>query len=271
MPKWTLDTVKIMADYTGEWLAAGYENEMGSASFLPAPPKRFIRLYHFTSAKHALSNLEDSRLKIARFSDTNDPFELMGLMLREESVRHAVKEFKKARNADTGILCFSTNWTNPLLWSHYGEKHAGVCLGFDVKESLSQPVSYEENRLLTGLSLKRRSFVLDQNIKERLLLIKSHHWKYECERRVFVALSKAMNVGSHYFRPFDKNMRLAEVILGPRCGLKLEEVRKVALATDPCAITFRSRLEFGRFRVIRNGWDLPSIAKAVLDRPKDCK
>jgi len=125
--------------------------------------------------------------------------------------------------------------------------------------------------LLTGLSVKRGSFVLDQNLKERLLLIKSHLWKYESERRVFVTLSKAIKVGGHYFRSFDKDIRLAEVILGPRCSLKVEEVRKVAVASDPCAITFRSRLEFGRFRVIRNGWDLPSIAKAVLDRPKHCK
>jgi len=101
-----------MADYARDWLAAGYENGMGSASFLPAPRKGFVRLYYFTSAKYAFSNLEDSRLKVARFSDTNDPFELMGLVLREESVRQVVKEFKKARNADTGILCFSTNWTN---------------------------------------------------------------------------------------------------------------------------------------------------------------
>ena len=30
------------------------------------------------------------------------------------------------------ILCFSRNWDNLLLWSHYGDRHMGVCLGFDI-------------------------------------------------------------------------------------------------------------------------------------------
>ena len=190
-------------------------------------------------------------------------------MLREQSVRTAVKEFKKSCNDETGLLCFSGNWTNPLLWSHYGDKHAGVCLGFDVKKGLSHPVSYEEARLLAGLTKKGASFVLDDDLKQRLLITKSHHWKYERERRVFVELRKALKIGDLYFRPFDKGLRLAEVILGPRCNLKTDDVKK-AVSVHPCAIIFRSRLEFGAFRVIRDGRDLPNIGHALSNRPNGC-
>lgn len=258
-----------MPHYFSQWIADGYDNDMGSASFLPPPPKGFVRLYYFTSAKHAISNIENARLKLARFSDANDPFELMGLMLREQSVRTAVKEFKKSCNDETGLLCFSGNWTNPLLWSHYGDKHAGVCLGFDVEKGLSHPVSYEDARLLARLAKKGGSFVLDDNLKQQLLITKSNHWKYEQERRVFVELRKALKIGDLYFRSFDKRLRLAEVILGPRCNLKTDDVKKAA-SGHPCAIIYRSRLEFGGFRVIRNGRDLPNIAQALSNRPNGC-
>lgn len=256
--------------YIKQWEAAGHPDGMGSASFLPPPPKGFIRAYYFTLTEYGVRNLEHSRLKLARFSDTNDPFELMGLMLREQTVRRTVKEFKKARNDDTGILCFSANWTNPLLWSHYAEKHRGICLGFDLKREIIHHVSYEEKRLMARLDEPSAIFAIDADLKQRLLLTKSHHWQYEDERRVFISLSKATKEGNLYFRRFDNDLRLVEVILGPRCGLKPAEVWKVAQATNPCAIVFRSRLEFGGFRIIRDGRDLPSIAKALAERPREC-
>jgi len=170
-----------------------------------------------------------------------------------------VKDFKKARNNDTGLLCFSTNWTNPLLWSHYAAKHTGVCLGFDLKKGITRPVRYEEKRLMARVEKKTDRFVMDEDLKEQLFLTKSHHWQYEDERRIVIDLSKETREGKFYFHRFDKDMVLSEVILGPRCSLKLDKVRNVTRTTNPCAIVFRSRLEFGEFRVIRNGRDLPSF------------
>lgn len=90
-----------------------------------------------------------------------------------------MKDFKKARNNDTGLLCFSTNWTNPLLWSHYGEKHTGVCLGFNLKKGIAHPVRYEENRLMARLRENNGGFVIGADLKEQLLLTKSYHWMSE--------------------------------------------------------------------------------------------
>lgn len=260
-----------MNNYAKEWRLAGYPEGMGSESFLPAPPRGFIRVYHFTSPNHVTRSIEHSRLKVARFSDTNDPFELMGLMLREKGIRQAVRDFKKRCNNDVGLLCFSTNWDNPLLWSHYAAGHTGVCFGFDLKEGMARRVLYEEKRLMAIVDNKNRGrFVIDDDLKQRLLLTKSHHWIYEDELRVLINLPTATKEGDLYFRTFDKDLRLAEVILGPRCSLKVETLRNVAKSTNPCAIVFRSRLEFGEFRVIRNGRDLPSIAEALEDRPSRC-
>lgn len=60
-----------------EWIAAGYKSDMGSAiASCPPPDSSTIRLYNLTSVKHALSNIENRRLKVSRFADLNDPFEL---------------------------------------------------------------------------------------------------------------------------------------------------------------------------------------------------
>jgi hypothetical protein len=259
-----------MFDYTRAWENAGYSKDMGSAAFLPVPSSGFIRAYYFTSAKYGLSSIKDRRLKVARFSDANDPFELLGLGLRDEETRTTVKNFKKNIDRDTGILCFTTNWTNPLMWSHYAEKHAGVCLGFDLKRESVHKVYYQEDRLMAKLKGNQDPFEIDEELERRLRLTKSHHWEYEDERRMFVTLADEIKVEDLYFRPFDEEMRLSEVILGPRCRRQTEKFRDETMRTSPCAIVFRSRIAFGEFKVRLNGWDSDYIIKALTTRPKDC-
>jgi hypothetical protein len=50
---------------------------MGSAWVRRPPQPHLIALYYFTTAEHAINNVALSRLKVARFSEANDPFELM--------------------------------------------------------------------------------------------------------------------------------------------------------------------------------------------------
>ena len=60
-----------------KWVEAGYQSNMGSACVLPPPPSDFIAAYHFAPAEFAVSDIALSRLKVAKFSDLNDPFELI--------------------------------------------------------------------------------------------------------------------------------------------------------------------------------------------------
>ncbi len=143
------------------------------ASYVSArPPDGFRRAYYFTSADYGLSGIALRRLKVARFSDANDPFELLGVRLRDRKVRKAVKDFKKRCNETTGLLCFSQDWTKPILWSYYAEKHRGVCLGFDLKSDLVRDVNYEEDRAMVDFDKESDSFVVDNRLEERLLLTK---------------------------------------------------------------------------------------------------
>jgi hypothetical protein len=114
------------------WEKAGYRTDMGSAAIGLPPPKPFVRLYRLCKHGHGLSNIQNRRLKVTRISEANDPFELMALNFRDGRVRTAVTEYRTALDNAHGLLCFSEDWTSPLLWSNYAESLRGMCLGFDV-------------------------------------------------------------------------------------------------------------------------------------------
>lgn len=103
-----------------------------------------MRVYYLTGAAFALSNLALRRVKVSRFSDLNDPFELLAVDLGDKDHRKAFRTTKDKINADKGLICLSESWSNPLLWGHYAEKHTGIALGFEIPEKLLNPVIYAE-------------------------------------------------------------------------------------------------------------------------------
>ncbi len=230
-----------------EWRNLGYPEKMGSAKFLPPPDRNFVRAYHLTSAEHGISSISLSRLKVARISEVNDPFELLPLNSHEREMRRLLERFKNSQNSKIGMLCFSQNWTNPLLWSHYADMHKGICLGFDLRREQVQEVLYAEERpRMVGTSITT-------DIENLLLRIKFKGWEYEQEIRRFVDLSKAEQENGLYFLPFDGDLRLKEVILGVRNQFSLEVIRKLKEAMTPAAVVFKTRLEYEGFRIVGDG------------------
>lgn len=246
-------------DHEMEWM--GYPKGMGSAKLLPPPDRDFVRVYHLTSPEHGISSISLSRLKVARFSEVNDPFELMPLHAHNPETRKLMVRFKDWQNSKKGLLCFSENWTNPMLWSHYADKHKGICLGFDLRPgSEVQKVIYKEKRPRMKLDTLEDPSSIPKDIQDLLLLTKFKGWEYEHEIRRFVDLSKAKQENGLYFLPFDENLRLKEVILGVRNVLSLEDIRKLTKATNPAAFVLKTRLEYRRgFRIVCDGRFRPEI------------
>ncbi len=106
-----------------------------------------MRAYYLTGAHFALSNLALRRVKIARYVDLNDPFELLAVDLADKEHRKAFRESKEEISESNGLICLSKSWSNPLLWGHYADKHSGVALGFDVLDKLLAPVIYAKKPL----------------------------------------------------------------------------------------------------------------------------
>ncbi|MEX3858214.1 DUF2971 domain-containing protein [Paraburkholderia sp. BR10923] len=106
-----------------------------------------MRLYYLTAEKRAKKSIAERRLKISLFEELKDPFELLPHVLPSRAHRRVAEVLRDHLLKQRGVICFSTDWQNPVIWAHYGAKHYGVCLGFDVPDSLAMRVSYEPNRL----------------------------------------------------------------------------------------------------------------------------
>lgn len=94
-----------------------------------------------------------------------------------------------AQIGKTGVACFCEVRDNILMWSHYADKHSGVSLCFDTRQSpfhAIQRVNYvAECPKITPWELVDRKTSLDAYRK--LLLYKSCDWAYEREWRLFIS------------------------------------------------------------------------------------
>jgi hypothetical protein len=201
-----------------------------------------MRAYHFTSAKHALDNLRHRRLKIATFRDLNDPFELWSVAQPNTELRQATRGWKRDITNAYGVLCFSKNWHNPLLWSHYGDRHRGIALGFDIHPTIIKDVRY----------VRRRPTFSKPDIPTLHLLLYTKHedWRYEQECRIFTRLDDQDPTTRLYFGKFNRKLVLQEVITGALCTTAKEEIAQ-ALRGKNVAIT-KGRLAFNTFNIVKD-------------------
>jgi hypothetical protein len=236
-----------------DWMAAGYGPTMGSAEVVPPPPPGILRVYHFTSAEFAKDDIVHGRLKVARISDLNDPFEFLSLNFRQISTRHIIDHFKNEYDKHTGLLCFNQNWTSPVLWSHYACRHRGLCLGFNIMAELAKKVNYIEKRAMISVGPTTPSHQVLEKLTEFVLRTKYNRWSYEEEFRYFVPLTDTIEDAARklHFYPFGDALTLTEVILGPFCDISLADARQ--LVKDHCpnpVATFPTRLATQWFAVV---------------------
>ncbi len=214
-----------------------------------------VRAYHLMTAEHAMSSIMLRRLKVARFSEVNDPFELFGLNCfgpNGPERRRALGQFKQDQNSKTGLLCFSAKWKSPVLWSHYADGHKGICLGFDLNENDVKSVTYNAEKL--NLDEAQDPTTLPQELQDRLFVTKFEHWRYEEELRRFVSLSETIREGGLHFYPFGDDLRLKEVILGHLCpASRLNPIRDLVRAAKLDAKVSKARLGFKYFEVKGDG------------------
>lgn len=211
-----------------------------------------MRVNYLTGSQYALSNIALRRIKISRFADLNDPFELLAVDLADRQHRAAFRAMKEDLNSDRGLICFSKSWSNPLLWGHYAERHTGICLSFDIPDELLAEVIYAESPMKISIDPKTSLPKLTEREINRLLRTKFSDWRYEDEIRLFVGLDHDTVESGCYFYSFSDNLVLREVVLGPRCEIPIEGVRKLVATFDHPVNVLKSRIAFSSFRVIKN-------------------
>lgn len=165
--------------------------------------------------------------------------------VKKEGNRGVLTPDALRRNASLfGVLCLTPHPDNLLMWSHYGDGHKGVCVGFDTDIDffrISMPVVYQDDYPEIRPGLKSNDQILQATI-----LTKGRCWEYEHEWRVLkntcseqeklerqregerlgycaaeIALMTNHNGPSDY--PFDK-AAVKEVILG--ASMPVEQVEQ---------------------------------------------
>jgi hypothetical protein len=146
-----------------------------------------VRLYYLTGCNWAEKILREQRFKLSTFDDANDPFELLAVSIKNRQARQIYKDFVYQHgNNHLAMPCMSTTWHSPVMWAHYGDKHLGVCLGFDTTDHVeAHEVSYRADRL-PGLldSLGQGQSPTEKEIM-KVLTTKFEDWKDEREWRIF--------------------------------------------------------------------------------------
>jgi len=146
-------------------------------------------------------------------------------------------------------------WSNPVIWAHYGDKHRGLCLGFEVPEMHGDPendeshhVNYIATPLLFPLDFDNLPDLERFETVQKILFTKFDHWAYEQEVRVWAPLQNEEN-GLHYLE-FDDKLKLVEVIIGAKCTLPKSAITRAlgALAGQVKIIT--ARASYDKFEMV---------------------
>jgi hypothetical protein len=185
-----------------------------------------MRAYKFLNAQFGLKSLYERRLKIAKLDDLNDLFDLSPFAFATEGERWAVEQTCIGLAAKFGVVCFSEDWANPVIWAHYSDKHRGVSLGFDIQDERTRPVKYVDKPEPFPRVLGRpRSEQF--NVIHELLYTKHSDWKYEHEIRTWADLiEEKPELGFHYINFNPTTHPLIEVILGAKCELSGAQIRR---------------------------------------------
>ena len=117
------------------------------------------------------------------------------------------------RQYDKGIVSLAERVTCPLMWSHYGDQHRGICISYSVPAEAVDDlhkVKYGGSRLVEA---KKVADLIDgddlarRQVDEAVLLRKATSWGYEREWRL---------IGPRGLQ--NSPLELEEIFFGMRCN-----------------------------------------------------
>jgi hypothetical protein len=183
-----------------------------------------MRLYYYTSKQFGMKSLWEKRLKIGKYEELNDPFELQAYKSIEQTHHQFIDAVIDAVSYDSGVICFSETWKSNLMWAHYADKHRGLCLGFDIPEGPAlTKIKYVKSRIAIPENFKETLHLIAKDLFSTILEVKSSQWAYEKEHRLRIRLQEKRD--GIYYQKFDSILSLSQVIIGARCKLSIEDVK----------------------------------------------
>jgi hypothetical protein len=213
--------------------------------------------YQFLSSRDAITNLERKMIKVSRIKKVNDLFELQPYLRIDKVTRKQLGNIRTKVANTYGMVCFSTNWQEPIMWGHYADRNKGIVLGFEfvshrfpIKE-----VTYPSKRMEIPLDPQT---VTPNEYIDAVGYIKYEGWSYEKEHRFFVKLDECTHIEGDYFLKYDNDLKLRKVIIGPTHPSICKNYKQTAkyiidLVKQTGAELIVSRPELGGYKVVPCG------------------
>lgn len=193
-----------------------------------------MKFYRYqTINKLTLQNLSNQKNWVADPFEFNDPFEFClidkfhyttaGTI--EPLKKQQLERIRKIQNeiSEFGVVCYSSDYLNNLLWAHYADNHRGMCLVFEVpgeKVPSLYRVSYSKNYPHVGTKENPEGF-------EEIIPVvtnKSIDWAYEKEFREVFLMKNILN---------EYPGKLIEIIFGCRTLFDdMQIVRDIAVSKN---------------------------------------
>jgi hypothetical protein len=192
------------------------------------------------------------------YQATNPEVSDSGTYIRFAVAQAIEVELRKAY--DLGVLCLSERFDSPLMWSHYGQQHRGVCIEYDVSQVRSadiRRVEYGRSREVDASAIQSWLQVDDPaarlSIERACLLRKSKEWNYEREWRMLGP------VGSR-----SSPIEVKAIIFGIRCPTALQYTIVKVLGGSTSAVKFwEMRSPGARFELRRERVDIEELMVAM--------
>jgi hypothetical protein len=183
--------------------------------------------------------------------DINDPAQyLLGYYVQEELLRRY----------DRGVFSLAKRAACPLMWSHYGDQHRGLCLGYSVPDDNAHDVHEIEYGGSRFVQAKDVDLMLSgdqearQRVDEAVLLRKARPWAYEREWRLLGPRGEQ-----------NSPLELEEVVFGLRCSSAVRFTIIQALARRERPVRFYEiREQHGRFPLVKRIVDTDEL---MAERP----
>jgi len=156
----------------------------------------------------------------------------------KESYKRAYERFLTRLQNKIGVLSFSEKGDNILMWSHYAEKHTGLCVEFSRSGYLNFTLQVQYTQEYPSLDYFRvmddmRGPLEARYVIDRLYLSKANDWRYEKEWRLLAYAAPRtytkdvppdLLYGKKGLHDFPTNL-ITRVILG--CRMPNEDKEKV--------------------------------------------
>jgi hypothetical protein len=174
-----------------------------------------IKRFHEKALKYSTVRIAFDRLEKGDFDQG----------LWKKNLRKNAMDILQSDIDKMGILSLSEKNDDILMWSHYADKHQGICLQFDRARLAAwkccKSISYKK-KFLSFTEVSHAFPEDNEKLAYLLLLRKSEHWTYESEWRTIVKPDDD-NLGSRYYKFPD------ELLTGVIFGCQMTDDKKRAI------------------------------------------